>query len=163
MTRKLGLLVLSAVFAAAPALLAQSRGAPEVSGCCALLLAQHPPAPAPPAQNPATQPSPKPSAPPPAAGPEEGAPLSKLGLSYDQKKQIHAIRQQAQQQVQAVRNDTSLTPQQQTQQIRQIRRKALQQVEGVLTPEQREKYDAWIRSHRRHRRGPPAAKQNGTE
>jgi periplasmic protein CpxP/Spy len=171
MTRKLGLLVLSAVFTAAPALLAQSRGAPEASGCCALLRAQLLPAPAPNAppqpalqvQNPSAQPSPEQSTPPPAAEPEEGAPLSKLGLSNDQKKQIHAIRRQAQEQVQAVRNNSALTPQQQTHQIRQIRRKALQQVEGVLTPEQREKYDAWIRSHRRHRRGPPAAKQNGTE
>jgi len=84
--------------------------------------------------------------PPPA---DAGAPLSRLDLSPDQKKQIHTIRKEAQQQVQKVRSDTSLTPQQQTQQIRQIRRSAAQQVDGVLTPEQKTKYDAWRKAHQR--------------
>ena len=109
-----------------------------------------PPAPSAPAQ---------PAARPPAE-PEEGAPLNKLGLSDDQKRQIHGIRKKSQQQVQAVRSDTSLTPQQQAQQTRQIRRKANQQVESVLTPDQREKYDAWRRAHQR-RRGPPPPKPAG--
>ncbi len=159
MNRKLRLLALGAALAAAPALLAQSRGA----ACCALLLAQQPPAPAP---NAPPQPSQKPPqqqpAPPRTAEPDAGAPLSKLGLSDDQMKQIHTFRQQAQEQVQAARKDASLTPQQQTQQIREIRHKAHQQVEGVLTPEQREKYDAWRRAHQRRRHGPPPAKQDGT-
>lgn len=144
MTRTLALIALGAALAAAPSFLARGVGA------------QQQPAPNAPAQQ---QP-----APPPAAEPEQGAPLNKLGLSDEQKKQIHDIRQQAQEQVQAVRKDTSLTPQQQTQQIRQIRRKALQQVEGVLTPEQREKYNAWRRAHQRQRRQQPQqppAKQDG--
>jgi len=90
----------------------------------------------------------------PAAQPEEGTPLSKLDLSDDQKKQIHGIRKKSQQQVQAVKGNTSLTPQQQAQQVRQIRRTANQQVEGVLTPDQREKYEAWRRAHQR-RHHPP--------
>jgi Spy/CpxP family protein refolding chaperone len=125
-----------ATILAAPALLAHAAGAQ-----------QQPPTQAPPA--------PGTSAEQPQAQPEEGAPLSRLGLSDDQKKQIHSIRKQAQEQVQAVRKDTTLTPQQQTQQIRQIRRNELQQVEGVLTPEQREKYQAWRQAHHRRRRPPP--------
>ena len=109
-----------------------------------------PQAPAAPAQPAAQQP-----AQPQASEPQEGAPLNKLGLSDDQKRQIHGIRKKAQQQVQAVRSDTSLTPQQQAQQVRQIRRKANQQVEGVLTAEQREKYDAWRRARQRRRNPPP--------
>jgi Spy/CpxP family protein refolding chaperone len=145
MNSKLALLALGAVFIAAPWLVPQRRGA----ACCALLFAAQQPAPA---QN---APAPGTSAQQPQAQPEEGAPLSKLGLSDDQKKQIHSIRKQAQDQVQTVRKDTSLTPQQQMQQIRQIRRNELQQVEGVLTPEQREKYAAWRQSHRRRHRPPP--------
>ena len=103
--------------------------------------------PPPPAQTPPAQQ--------PAAEPEEGAPLSRLSLSDDQKKQIHSIRKQAQEQVQVVRKDTTLTPQQQTQQIRQIRRNELQRVECVLTPEQFEKYQTWRRAHQRRRRPPP--------
>ena len=106
-----------------------------------------------PTQQPAQQPAPTPATPPQkplAAQPEQGAPLSQLGLSSDQKKQIHEIRKQAQQQVQAVHNDNSLTQQQQMQQIRQIRRHAEDQQDSVLTPEQRAKYEAWRKSHERH-------------
>jgi len=134
MNRRLALLALGAALVAAPA--------PNLFG--------QQPAPAPPSQPPAQQPAQQPP-----AEAEEGAPLSKLGLSEDQKKQIHSIRKQSQEQVQAVRKDTSLTPQQQMQQIRKIRRNELQQVEGVLTPEQREKYEAWRRTHRRRRQPQP--------
>src|SRR5208282_3352047 len=58
------------------------------------------PAPSAPAQ-PAAQAPAKQPAQPPAAEPEEGAPLNKLGLSDDQKRQIHGFRKKAQQQVQA--------------------------------------------------------------
>ena len=140
----IALLVLGMTAAWGPALRAQAPGgqqppaAPPPS-------APSQPAPVAPAQAPGQQP-----AQPPAAEAEQGAPLNKLGLTDDQKKQIHEIRKQAQQQVQAVRSDTSLTSQQQTQQIRQIRHKAAQQVDGVLTPEQRAKFDAWRRAHQRH-------------
>jgi len=117
---------------------------------------QQPPpqAPSAPSQPAASAPAQQPAQPP-AAQPEEGAPLSKLGLSNDQKKQIHGIRKNSQQQVQAVKSNASLTPQQQAQQVRQIRRTTMQQVDGVLTPEQREKYDAWRRSHQRRHHPPP--------
>jgi Spy/CpxP family protein refolding chaperone len=140
MNRTFAFLSLAALFAAAPALRAQAPGGQQPPAAPAPS-APSQPAPAAPAQQPGQ---------PPAAEAEQGAPLSKLGLSDEQKKQIHDIRQQSQQQVQVVRNDTSLTPQQQTQQIRQIRHKAAQQVDGVLTPEQRAKFDAWRRAHQRH-------------
>ncbi len=117
-----------------------------------MLRAESPGGQQPPPQAPSTPSPPAASAP---AQAEEGAPLSKLGLSDDQKKQIHGIRKNSQRQVQAVKSNASLTPQQQAQQVRQIRRAAMQQVDGVLTPEQREKYDAWRRSHLRRRHPPP--------
>jgi len=120
----------------------------------------------PPAGAPAQQPAPPDAAGPPAQPPptpgtqapkEEGAPLSKLGLSEDQKKQIHEIHKQTDEKVQEVRGNSALTEQQQRQQIRQLRRGANQQVESVLTPEQRQKYDAWRRAQRQHHHhGQPA-------
>src|SRR5271168_308654 len=115
---------------------------------------QPPPAQPPPPASPTAQP---PATPP--AAEEPGAPLNKLGLSDDQKKQIHDIRKQSQQQVQDVHSDTSLTQQQQTQQIRQIRHKAAQQVDGVLTPDQRAKYDAWRKAHQRAHHQPKTQQQ----
>lgn len=141
MNRTLALLSLSALLVYSPALHAQASGSQQPPAA---------PAPSAPAQQPAQSP---------AAESEQGAPLSKLDLTNDQKKQIHDIRKQSQRQVQAVRSDTTLTPEQQTQQIRQIRHKAAQQVEGVLTPEQRAKFDAWRKAHQRHHhpsRGQPA-------
>ena len=122
-----------------------------------MLRAQSPGGQQPPPQAPGVPTRPSASAPaqPPAAQAEEGAPLSKLGLSDEQKSQIHGIRKNSQRQVQAVKSNASLTPQQQAQQVRQIRRTAMQQVDGVLTPEQREKYDAWRRSHQRRHHPPP--------
>jgi len=101
--------------------------------------------PAAPAQQPAQpQAQPQPS-------PDQGVPFKDLNLSNDQKKQIHEIRKQSQQQVAAVRADSTLTPQQQTQQVRQIRHAASDKVDNVLTPDQRAQYDAWRKAHKRQR------------
>ena len=61
----------------------------------------------------------------------------KLNLSQDQKNQIKQFRENAKSQIEAVRNDSSLTPEQKEEKIRQIRRETHKQVLGVLTPEQR--------------------------
>jgi periplasmic protein CpxP/Spy len=149
MKRHFGFLCLALAFGVLPMLRAENWGGQQAPAQPASAPSQ--PAAGAPAQQPAQ---------PPAAQPEEGAPLSKLGLSEDQKKQIHRIRKNSQQQVQAVKSDSSLTPEQQAQQTRQIRRKANQQVESVLTPEQRERYEAWRREHQR-RRQPSQTKPTG--
>lgn len=61
----------------------------------------------------------------------------KLNLSQDQKNQIKQFRENGKSQIEAVRNDSSLTPEQKEKKIRQIRRATHKQVLGVLTPEQR--------------------------
>jgi protein CpxP len=134
MNRKLALLAVGGALLIATAVLAQ--GSPSGQQ----------PAPQAPAQQPST---------PGAAAPNQGAPLGKLGLSDDQKKQIHDIRQQTQQHIESVRNDSSLSPQQKRDKIRELHRTADQSIDGVLTPEQRKKYDAWRKAHRRHHRHPP--------
>jgi Spy/CpxP family protein refolding chaperone len=133
MTRKLALLALTGILLGASAAQAQGQPAPQQS-------------------TPAQQPAPPSGG---AATPVQGAPLSQLGLSDDQKKQIHDIREQTQQQVASVKNDSSFSPQQKQQKIHQLRRTASQNVDGVLTPDQRQKYNAWRKTHRPHHKHHP--------
>ena len=87
----------------------------------------------------------------------------RLNLSPEQKKQLQQIRENGRAQVQAERNDSSLTPAQKKQRIRQIRKSMHKQVMGALSPEQRKIWRAKQRErrehrrhHRRHRRRRPA-------
>jgi hypothetical protein len=68
-----------------------------------------------------------------------------LGLTDQQKEQLKQIRQQHVQQIQAIRNDSSLTRQQKAERIRKHNRTMNQEVRGVLNPEQ---YQRW-QEHRR--------------
>lgn len=63
-----------------------------------------------------------------------------LKLTDQQKSQIKGIRQQEQDQLKALRADTSLTPQQRQQKARAIRQNANSQVSSLLTPEQRQRW-----------------------
>lgn len=69
--------------------------------------------------------------------------LEQLDLTQAQKDRIAAIRQDSLQQVQAIRLDTTLTPQQKTERIAAIRNAGHEQVLQVLTPEQRQKLEEW--------------------
>ena len=138
------LTVLTAAFLAAalprPALAAQDAGS----------------APAPSQSQPQTQAQPQ------AEGPDaEAQDLDdqKLNLSPEQRKELQQIREDGRAQVQAVRNDPSLTPAQKKHRIRQIRKTMHQQVMGVLSPEQRKIWrtkQRERREHRRHHRRQPA-------
>jgi Spy/CpxP family protein refolding chaperone len=77
----------------------------------------------------------------------------KLNLSQDQKNQIKQFRKDEKSQIDAVRNDSSLTPEQKEKKIRQIRRDTHKQVLGVLTPEQRKIVKERQRETRAARRG----------
>src|SRR5690349_5150338 len=63
--------------------------------------------------------------------------MSKLNLTAQQKEQAKAIRQNAKQQVQSIRNNSALTAEQKKQQLQQVRQQTQQQLEGLLTPEQK--------------------------
>ncbi|MBZ5541647.1 MAG: hypothetical protein LAN61_14110 [Acidobacteriia bacterium] len=85
----------------------------------------------------------------------------KLNLSPEQKKQLQQIRENGRAQVQAVRNNPSLTPVQKRLRIRQIRRTMHRQVMSALNPHQRKIWRArererreYRRRHRRYRRQP---------
>jgi Spy/CpxP family protein refolding chaperone len=72
-----------------------------------------------------------------------------LNLTADQKSQIKSIHQSASDQVNAIKNDSTLTPDQKEAKIKSIHQNAMQQVSALLTPEQREK----MHDHGRGRRG----------
>jgi periplasmic protein CpxP/Spy len=73
----------------------------------------------------------------PAQQDEKGAALANLNLSDNQKAQIKQIREGARSQVDAVKNDSSLSADQKEAKIHAIRRDTHEQMSKVLTPEQR--------------------------
>ena len=89
------------------------------------------------------------------AGQEQVAPPQKadrpnLNLTDDQKAQMKKIREDAKSQMDAVKNDTSLSADQKQAKMKQIRRDSHKQVEAMLTPEQRKTMKEW--RHERHGR-----------
>ena len=75
-----------------------------------------------------------------------------LGLSDEQKEQVKQIRNSRREQMEALRQDTSLSLEERRAKAREIRTNSRSQMESVLTPEQMEK----LQKHRqelRNRRG----------
>jgi len=66
--------------------------------------------------------------------------LRGLNLTDSQKSQLKPIWQQQHQQMQALRANTSLTPEQKKAQAQEIRKNTLAQVNGILTPEQQQQF-----------------------
>jgi periplasmic protein CpxP/Spy len=79
----------------------------------------------------------------------------KLGLSADQTAKLEPILADRQQKVQALRADTSLTPDQRKQQMRAIGKDSQEQLAGILTPEQMQQLKAMHHGRRGDRQAPP--------
>src|SRR5207253_1427586 len=77
----------------------------------------------------------------PAGGPQRrgGFEHADLNLTADQKTKLESIHRSERDQIQAVRNDASLSPQDTEAKIRSIQDSARQQAMRVLTPEQLQK------------------------
>lgn len=80
-----------------------------------------------------------------------------LNLSDAQKEQMKSIRQRSTSAIMAVRNDTSLSPEQKRAQMKTIRTQVKDSIDAILTPEQQAKMQE-IQQERRAQRG---AKNNG--
>jgi len=81
-----------------------------------------------------------------------------VNLTDDQKAQMKKIREDAKSQMDAVKNDSSLSAEQKQTKIKGIRRDSHKQVEAMLTPEQRKTMKEWRHEHHRERNGQdPAA------
>lgn len=76
-----------------------------------------------------------------------------LKLTDEQKAKMQEIRKGTQEQIQAVRQDASLTTEQKRDKARAIKRNARQQSKGILSPEQFHRYQRRTHNRREHRRG----------
>ncbi len=72
-----------------------------------------------------------------ATGDPQGSPRD-LGLTDDQKAQLKAIKQNAKEQLQALKNDESLSPEDRRARAQEIRRNTREQIASILTTEQRQ-------------------------
>lgn len=91
-------------------------------------------------------------------------PAARLNLTPDQKSKLDPIFQSSRQQVQAVRNDSSLTPEQKQAKISEIRQNTQSQINGILTPEQQQQWQRMQQMHKGRRGGkpgPPPAPPSG--
>jgi protein CpxP len=82
----------------------------------------------------------------------DGGDRAALGLTADQRSQLKSIHQSTREQVNGIRNDSTLTSEQKAEKIRSLHQGVRQQVSGILTPEQREKLKEGHRN--RHHHGP---------
>jgi Spy/CpxP family protein refolding chaperone len=87
-------------------------------------------------------------------------PMARLNLTPEQKTKLQPIFQSSRQQMQAVRNDASLTPEQKQAKIREIRQNTQSQVNGILTPEQQQQWQQ-MRQMRQNRGGKQAPPPSG--
>ena len=72
----------------------------------------------------------------------------KLGLSTDQTARLEPIFAQHRDQVQALRQNSNLTPEQRHAQMRDLNRNTHQQMAGILTPDQMEQWKQMRKQHR---------------
>jgi protein CpxP len=72
----------------------------------------------------------------------------KLGLSADQKAQIEPILADRDQQMQNLRNNTTLSPQDRKAQIRGIRQGSDSKIEAILNDTQKQQYEQMKQDHR---------------
>jgi Spy/CpxP family protein refolding chaperone len=76
-----------------------------------------------------------------------------LNLTGEQKAKIKAIRDDAQQQIQAMQKDSSLSDEAKQQKLKVIRKDIRRQVWGVMTPEQQKQWAAEQRELRENKHG----------
>jgi Spy/CpxP family protein refolding chaperone len=87
-------------------------------------------------------------------------PFARLNLTSDQKSKIQPLLQAQRQQVEAVRLDSSLTPEQKRAKVREIRQGTKSQIDALLTPEQQQQLKE-MRKGRGGKHGPPPAPPSG--
>jgi len=75
----------------------------------------------------------------PATAPATKSGRFNLGLTQEQKTQLHNLRSSMQDQIAIIRHDQSLSDQQKQQQIQQLRQTTRAQMKTVFTPEQQQK------------------------
>jgi Spy/CpxP family protein refolding chaperone len=78
-----------------------------------------------------------------------------LNLTDDQKAQMQKIREGAKSQIDAIKNDSSLSADQKQAKIRSVHQDSHKQVKAMLTPEQRKTMRQWRHEHRGEKQQQP--------
>lgn len=78
---------------------------------------------------------------------------SNLNLSEEQKAKVQQYKKNAEEKMQAVRNDNSLTDDQKKEKLKSIQKEFGKNTDGVLTPEQREKARQFKENHKANKKG----------
>jgi Spy/CpxP family protein refolding chaperone len=86
--------------------------------------------------------------------------LDQLNLTADQKPKVQAIMDAQRQKMSAVRQDTSLTPEDRRAKMKAIHDDVATQMKAVLTPEQFDKWQKYPTNLRNRRNGQPPAGEN---
>jgi Spy/CpxP family protein refolding chaperone len=76
-----------------------------------------------------------------------------LNLTPQQQTDLKSIRDNERQQAQAIKNDSSLTPDQKKAKFKELRKSSHEQMMAKLTPEQQQKFKEMRKEHRGHRHG----------
>ena len=87
----------------------------------------------------------------------------KLNLTPEQKADLKSIRENAKQQAQAIKSDSSLTPDQRKAKFKELRKSSHEQMMAKLTPDQQAKFKEMRKEHRGHRHGRKGDAKEGTQ
>ena len=89
---------------------------------------------------------------------------NELNLSKDQKVQMKALHQENKQQMEAIKNDASLTPDQKKEKMKELRKSQSAKINSILTPDQQAKRKEIMEQRRQNhmQNGKRMHKANGT-
>jgi periplasmic protein CpxP/Spy len=87
----------------------------------------------------------------------------KLNLTPEQKADLKSIRENEKQQAQAIKNDSSLTPDQKKAKVKELWKSSHEQMMAKLTPDQQAKFKEMRKEHRGHRHGRKGEAKEGTQ
>jgi protein CpxP len=74
----------------------------------------------------------------------------KLNLSQDQQNQLKPIFEKQHEQAKAIKNDSSLTPDQKKEKFQSLRQDTMAQMNNILTPEQQQQWQQMKAKHHHH-------------
>jgi periplasmic protein CpxP/Spy len=87
----------------------------------------------------------------------------KLNLTPGQKADLKSIRENEKQQAQAIKNDSSLTPDQKKAKFKELRKSSRERMMAKLTPDQQAKFKEMRKEHRGHRHGRKGEAKEGAQ
>jgi periplasmic protein CpxP/Spy len=87
----------------------------------------------------------------------------KLNLTPEQKADLKSIRENEKQHAQAIKNDSSLTPDQKKAKFKELRKSSHEQMMAKLTPDQQAKFKEMRKERRGHRHGRKGEAKEATQ